>query len=272
MLNPEQWERALQVWLEDLAESFFQILPTLVGFLIGLTLAVILGRLVGMATTRLFRRLGLDRMSDRSGLTLALQKSSFLASPSYMLGILARWTVFLLAIILTIEWLGIGEAEGTFGFIVRFLPNLFVALVIMVFGVMLAGVVASWLEATLEGLGVRAPQSTGLLLRYSIIVIISLVVLQQLGIDTLILSVLVLVLVGTLLIGVVITLALSARLVASNLIASVFVRRQFPIGSHVWFEGTRHRVVRCGSMMLTLEADGEEIHVPHRVVISKIMK
>ena len=272
MFSVDRWEQAIQRWLERLAETLFDALPIAVGLLFSVFAGLILGRIAGVALTRLLRRLGLDRISDRSGLTVALQKSSLLASPSYMLGVLARWTVFLLILTLALEALDVGEAEGTLGFIIRYIPNLFVALILMVFGVMLSGVVASWLVTTVTQLGLKDLQSLSLLIRYSVILIVALVVLQQLGIETLILSILILVLAGSILIGVAVSLAISTRGIVANLIAGWFVTRQFPVGSSLRLDGADYLVKKHGMMMIQLTRENEIIHVPNRILVDKVLK
>ena len=115
----------------------------LVILLIGYVVAKLLSRLVD----QLLERVGFDRWVERGSLKSALERSRLDASD--ILGVVTFWSVFLIALQLAFGVFGPNPVSDLLHGLIVYLPNVFVAVVILVIAAALAKVVTDLLGATL---------------------------------------------------------------------------------------------------------------------------
>jgi mechanosensitive ion channel-like protein len=109
--------------------------PKLIGFLLILLVGWILGLLAEKAIRSLLQRIGVDRFNERGPLRDAFAHTQFEASS--LLAAIVRWAIVLLALQLGFGIFGPNPISDAIDAIVGYLPQLFVAVVILViaFGV-----------------------------------------------------------------------------------------------------------------------------------------
>ena len=106
-----------------------------------------MARAVAGILARVLQRVGFDRVVERGGLRQALAQSKY--EPSDILGKIAFWAVFLLVLQLAFGVFGPNPISDLLRGIIAFLPNVFVAVLILVIAGALAKVVSELLEAVL---------------------------------------------------------------------------------------------------------------------------
>ena len=114
----------------------------LVILLIGYVVAKLLSRLVD----QLLERVGFDRWVERGSLKSALERSRLDASD--ILGVITFWSVFLIALQLAFGVFCPNPVSDLLHGLIVYLPNVFVAVVILVIAAALAKVVTDLLGAT----------------------------------------------------------------------------------------------------------------------------
>jgi hypothetical protein len=122
-------------------DEFAEWVPNFVGFLAILIVGYFVAKIVGSLVRRLLERVGLDR-ALHSG-TAGSFISRVTSSPSHLLGRITFWLIFIGAISIAVDVLGIAALEGFVATIWAYVPNLIAALLIfLVAGALAAGVAA----------------------------------------------------------------------------------------------------------------------------------
>jgi hypothetical protein len=130
--------------------SVATFLPNLVGFILILVIGLIVAKAVAKAISAILERVGFDRAVERGGVKRALDRSDYDASD-----ILAK-VVYYIAALFVLQL-----AFGVFGpnpiselitGVIAYLPNIFVAIVIVVVGSAIAAAVREMIDAALGGL------------------------------------------------------------------------------------------------------------------------
>jgi hypothetical protein len=121
--------------------------PKFVGFLIILIVGYFVAKLLMRITNALLGRVGFDRMVERGSLKSALERSRLDASD--ILAMVVFWAVFLIALQLAFGVFGPNPISDLLQGIIAFLPNIFVAVVILVIASALAKVATDLLAAML---------------------------------------------------------------------------------------------------------------------------
>ncbi len=138
----------------DMVSSFLNFIPNLLGalaiLLIGWFIAKVLYRLIA----RVLSKMGIDRLVDRSGLGGPLERAGYPDAAVFLAKILYVMMLFVV-VSLAIQALGIPELQSIFDQLIAWIPNLFIAALI----IFLVGAVANFVREALRS--ATATQSWG---------------------------------------------------------------------------------------------------------------
>jgi len=140
----------LEGGLERAWESILTFVPKLLGFLLILGIGYFLAKALEKLVDGILERVGFDRLVERGGIRTALARSKLDAS-----SILARivfYVAFLFVLQLAFGLFGPNPISDLLAGIIAFLPNLFVAVVIVVITAAVATAAKSVIESVLGGL------------------------------------------------------------------------------------------------------------------------
>ncbi len=162
--------------------TFFNFVPHLVGFLVIAFVGWLVGMAVDKAVTALLRKVGFARLSDRVGLTRMEQRMGMRVDSSKILGRVAFWFIFLIFLIPAADSLGVPTISNTLSTILDYLPNVFVAILALFLGTILATFAADLASKTARASNAGNPNVIGNVVRWSIIGFACLIALEQLRI------------------------------------------------------------------------------------------
>lgn len=137
----------VQQGLTDAWTRIATFVPKLVGFLLILLIGYFIAKAVAKIVDGVLGRVGFDRWVERGSLKAALDASHTDASD--LLSVVVFWAVFLIALQLAFGVFGANPVTDLIHGIVAFLPNVFVAVLILIIVAAVAKVVADLLTATL---------------------------------------------------------------------------------------------------------------------------
>ena len=168
----------LQVSLAQLAD----FLPALLGSLIILFAGYLLARLIERVVVRVLRRLRLNDMLERGGVTEAVERSGARVDATRVIASVAFWLIMLAVILLAANALGLQSLDQVFLELVSYIPSVIAAIVIILLGLVLGGFVGGLIQASAGGVhGGVALARVG---RGGVIVLSIFMALQELGIAT----------------------------------------------------------------------------------------
>ncbi len=174
-----------RIAIEPFKRFFDKVIQFLPNFLTS-TLILIVGIVLGMALKgiflRFFRAVGLDRVSERSGVIELLRKGNIRDSVSVLLSKVIGWvTVFIFAII-SMRELKIPTVERLFESFLLYLPNVFVAALILLFGYLLGNFFGRAALIASVNAGIRFSGLIGKFVKFTVFILSATMALEQLGI------------------------------------------------------------------------------------------
>jgi hypothetical protein len=135
--------------IESAWEDVATFVPKLLGFLVILLIGYFICKLIARVVDGLLERVGFDRWVERGSLKTALDRSKFDASD--IIATIVFWAAFLFVLQLAFGVFGPNPISDLIQGIIEYLPNVFVAVLILVITSAVARVVTDLLEATLSG-------------------------------------------------------------------------------------------------------------------------
>ena len=184
------WGDAIITSLSNALNLVLTFIPKLIGFLIILLVGYIIAKAVSKAVVFLLRKVGFDRMANRIGLNRVSQSSGMNLDPANILGQVVYWFLFLIFLIPAVDSLGLTTVSNILNTIIAYIPNVFVAIIVLFLGTLAASFVADIVRGFTASSKVGNPNIFAGIARFSIIGFAALIALEQLQIAPALLNIL----------------------------------------------------------------------------------
>src|SRR3989338_586203 len=178
----------------SLANSFVEILP---GLIIAVLLTIVgwfVALALGKSVKYILEKAGIDKLMAGSAFTGSVGNTML----SGLFGEITKWFVFLVFLPQVLVNLRLGVLSDLLTSFVIWLPNLLAGAIIVIFGVALAHIVGMKIE---EHTSMKGVKLLSRIVKISLIVIVTIVALDQIGIDVSLVKNLILIVVGTFAMG-----------------------------------------------------------------------
>jgi len=190
--------------LATLVESSIQVLPGIIAALIVVILGYLIAAIVGWVVEKLLEKSGIDLKLQKVCKTEMLGR----VQCSSILGLIVKWYVFIAFLAAAVELVHLGVLTGFLQTVVNWLPNLIVAVLLVLLGLILADYVDKKIQET----RIKGAELVARTLYIAIMLIIGVISLNQIGIDVSLLQNLILLVVGAIAVGVALALGISLGL------------------------------------------------------------
>ena len=168
--------------LQNLWKSILGFVPNLIGviivFIIGWFISVGIGKLIASV----LQKLKVDRLLDAKGLKEVLERAEIKIKPSEFIGAICKWILVIVFLLVAVEILGFVEFAGFLKSILAYLPNVVVAVLILVVTVILVDIVEKIVRTAVEGIKVGYGHLASAIIKWSIWIFAILAILHQLGV------------------------------------------------------------------------------------------
>src|SRR5437868_14157656 len=138
----QNFGQAIVSALANALDLLLTFIPKLLGFLVILLVGYLIAAAVSRAVTFLLRKIGFDNMSNRIGLTRIEQRMGVRLDPAGVLGKIVFWFLFLVFLVPATDALGIPTVSAVLSGLLAYIPNVFVAILVLFLGTLAATFVA----------------------------------------------------------------------------------------------------------------------------------
>ena len=193
-----EWGTAIWTSLTGALALAFTFIPRLIGFLVILLVGWLVASALSKVVVFLLRKVGFDRIATRIGLTRLEERMGIRMDAAGVLGRIVYWFIFLIFLIPAVDALGLTTVSALLGQVIGYIPNVFVAILILFLGALAAGFVADLVRGATAGSNVGNPNVFANIARYAILGFVALIALEQLQIAPAIMQTLFTAIVGAL--------------------------------------------------------------------------
>jgi flagellar biosynthesis protein FliQ len=178
----QNWGQAILNALSNALNLVLTFIPRLIGFLVILLVGWLIATLVSKALTLLLRKVGFDRMSERIGITRFEERMGVKMDSAGILGKIVYWFILLIFLVPAADALGLPAVSNVLNQLVAYIPNVFVAILVLFLGALVATVVADLVRGATASAKIGNPNLFANIARYAIIGFAALIALEQLQI------------------------------------------------------------------------------------------
>jgi len=166
--------------LESMWAYIVAYLPQLLGAILILIVGWIVAKLLEQGTEAILEKTRFDMAVDRGGVRAALARTGTKLDPSSLVARLVFWIVFLVAILMASNALGLTAVANMFERLVAYIPNVIVAVLIIVLGMVIGEFVKDLILASVGTMSGVIPVAQ--VAKVAIMTLATFMALDQLGI------------------------------------------------------------------------------------------
>ena len=181
---------------------------------------------------------------------------------SEIVGSVVSWAVLLFFVATAANALGVALLSTVVATLSQFVPRVFVALLILVAGLVMGNLARAALASSAVGAGTSFGAGLGQVLRIAIITAAALIAVAGLGVDIALLTAIFSVALAALLGGFALAFGLGARTAISNIIGSHYLRQTFEVGQRVRIGGIEGTIAQLTATAVMLDGPDGRMIVP----------
>jgi hypothetical protein len=172
----------VNILIEPAKAILYQIGAFLPRILIAVIVVIggwLIAKIARFAVTKALRAINFNVLTERAGLDNFLRQGGVAGDTTAIFGMLVYWLVILAALLIAFNGLGLTYITDLLGRIVWFVPNVFVALLVLAFGSYFARFVGDTVLAYCRNIKLQDAAFLGKLAQYAIMVFVILIALDQ---------------------------------------------------------------------------------------------
>ena len=161
---------------------FFSAVPRVVGFVLILVIGWFIATLIGKAVAGLLHAVRFNALADRAGISAFVQKMGVKTDLSGFLGEIIKWFIRIIVMVVAFDGLGLPAVSAVLTQFLLWLPNLVVALVIIVLGGLAAQALQSIARGAASESGFSNPEMIAKIAKIAVWIFTIVIAVNQLGI------------------------------------------------------------------------------------------
>jgi small-conductance mechanosensitive channel len=201
-------------------DAFFAFIPQLIGAILILIIGYIVAKILQAVVSRVLKAIGFDGWMERGGIKQFFDRAQTRETPATVLGKLVFWFVFIIAITMAADALGIQQVSEVLAQLIAYIPSIIAAILILI----LAALVANFLSGIVRG--ATGSDVLSSIARYAIIIYAGFAALTELGIAVQLTAPTFLIVLGAVALAAAIAFGWGGRDVAKDLIEKYYDRRE----------------------------------------------
>ena len=204
--------------LQNALSTFLSYLPQLIGAIVILIIGYIVAKVLQAVVGRVLQAIGFDGWMEKGGIKQFFDRAETNQTPASILGQLVFWFVFIIALTMAADALGIPQVSVILGQLIAYIPSIIAAVLILILAALLANFVSGI---------VRGATGSGLLAsvaQYAIIVYAVFAAITELGIAVELTAPTFLIVLGAVALGAAIAFGLGGREVAQDILQKAYDR------------------------------------------------
>jgi mechanosensitive ion channel-like protein len=252
---------AFRASLAGALNTFLSAIPRILGFAVVLIVGWILSSLLARGVEALLHAVRFNDLARRSGFGDFVQQMGVRDDSSGVIASIVKWFVRLITLVVAFDTLGLPAVSNVLNQLLLWLPNLIVALVVLVVGGLAANALSRLVRGATAQAGFTNPDMLATVARVAVWGFAIVVAITQLGIATTLINTLVIGIIGAMALAVGLAFGLGGRDRATRLLESV--------GRNI--EQARPKLeraaeaARAGAQSMAQQASGVSQHSPHSV-------
>ena len=239
----------------------------LVVLIVGYLIAMWIGRII----TLLAGKIGLQVAAERSGLAASMQHMGIKRNVPGILGMICFWLLMCMFLVAACDILDLKSLSEAMDKVVSYIPNLLIATVVVVVGLMIASFLRGVVATSADRVGLSYAEHLASGVYYVLALLTIYTALQQLGMQLDIFKDLCLIAFSGMAVALGLAFGLGGRDVVAGILAGYYVRQRLQAGDRVSIAGFEGTVRDVGPVATIIETEEHGLLNRHSIPNSKML-
>lgn len=178
----QTWADVINFTLQNLWAGFIGFLPNFLGALVILIVGLIIAAGIGKVIEKLVDALKLDRLLEQLGLGRLFERADLRLNSGRFVGVLVQWFFIVVTLLAVSDILKLSAFSDFLKQVLLYVPNIIIAVLIMLAGVVVAAFLAKLVRASVLAARFHSAHFLGALTKWSVLIFSFLAALSQLGV------------------------------------------------------------------------------------------
>lgn len=196
-------------------------IPAIVGAVVILVVGWLVAKLIEAVVVRVLKAVRLDTASDKVGISNILAQGEIKLTLSELLGAIIYWILILVVIATALNALNLTVAAALLSRLVEYVPNILVAIFVLVLGAFLASFVASVVRTAAKNAGIERANLLSQITQTVLMIFAVIIAIEQLGIATVLIAFAVNVILASLGLGIALAFGLGCKDIAGKFVSDL---------------------------------------------------
>lgn len=246
----------------DLLKQFFNAVPKILLALVIIIVGVIISKIVAGIIKRLLGKIGVDRLGEKLSEIDIVQQSNVSIKISSVLSKFIYYILLLFFMIASAEALGMPAISNLVSDIINFIPNLIVAIIMLILGLLVAEALKNIVLTALKSLGIPSANMISSFIFYFILITVFVSALRQAAVETEFLETNLSILIAGIVFAFAIGYGLASKDLLKNIISSFYNKGRLSVGDRISLDDVSGEIIEIDNTTVTIRSNDRRIVYP----------
>ncbi|MGB2759529.1 mechanosensitive ion channel family protein [Maribacter stanieri] len=269
METVDKWKELTFDSLSNIFKDIASALPGIFGAFIVIIFGWIIIKVTTFVLKRIFKAIKLDTVSEKINEAKLFGDADIKIDLPKIIITFIKVLLWLVFIIVASDIMGLTIISTEIANLLRYLPVLLSAMVILMLGLFLAKTIKEAIIKVFGSIGLGGGKLLGNVLFYLIIIFVSITALNQAGIDTQIITNNFTIVLGAFLLAIALALGLGSREIVGDLLRTFYSRKIYEVGDKVKIGDLQGTVIGIDNISMILKTKSGKVVIPIKKVVEK---
>lgn len=258
--------------LRQLYEFITKYGPGIAFALAVIFLGWLLAVLIRKIAAKLFRALGFDVLSEKTGLKSFLERGGIKKRPSALIGSIFYWIILFNALIMAQDAVDLKITSQFIQQVILYIPNIIVVILLIALSVFISRFISRLVDKTSQLADIPFHAFLGTVARYAVVGLAAMLALQYLNVPAKIVSNALLIIFGVVPSMCFLIFVIAGRDIISNVLNGKCLMKDLKAGDTIECDSISGRIEEIGLTATRLKNNSGEMIIPNSDLAKKIIK
>ncbi len=243
-------------------KEMLNVIPNLIGALVVFIVGWILAKTVSRILKTILEKTGIDKLAEKLNEIEIIYKSKIKIVPSIFLSKVLYYMILFVFAMAATEVLGMEAISELMQNTMAYIPKLFSALLVLVFGIFIADAIKNMVHTAANSLAIPSAKMISTIVFYFIFVNVLMITLKQAELKTDFIETNISIIFAGIIFAFALGYGMASKSLMSNILSSFYNKSKFELGTTIKVDGVKGKIISIDATSITLETENSNIVIP----------
>ena len=242
--------------------ELLKVIPNLVGAIIVFIVGWVLAKAFAKIIKKVLEKTGIDKLAEKLNEIEIVYKSKIKIIPSTFISKIVYYLILFVFAMAATEVLGMETVSELMKNIMDYIPKLFSAFLVLVFGIFIADLIKGMVLTAANSLAIPSAKMISTIVFYFIFVNVLMITLKQAELKTDFIETNISIIFAGIIFAFALGYGMASKGLMSNLLSSFYSKSKFEIGAIIAVDGVKGEVINVDATSVTRKTEDVKVVIP----------